>query len=119
MSYSIGKLGAVSASTILALVPIVSVLLAMVFLEQQVTAQMGISIVICSVGIACYSGLHPIWVYLQTKKQKRAIRRSPFLIMSKLIDAYFFTIHFFNKVDCLTNVVSRCHRFKLCFNRIC
>jgi len=68
MSYSIGKLGAVSASTIMALVPIVSVLLAMVFLDQQVTAQMGISIAICSLGIACYSALHPLWEYVKTKK---------------------------------------------------
>lgn len=60
MSYSINKLGAVSASAILALVPIVSTLLAMLFLEQQLSVQAGFSILLCSVGIACYSVLHPL-----------------------------------------------------------
>ena len=65
MTYSINKLGAVSASTIMALVPIVSVLLAMVFLDQQLSLQMAISIVICSVGIACYSALQPLLEWLK------------------------------------------------------
>jgi len=68
MTYSINKLGAVSASTIMALVPIVSVLLAMMFLEQLMTIQMLISIVICSLGIACYSGLQPFLLYLKRKR---------------------------------------------------
>ena len=65
MTYSINKLGAVSASTIMALVPIVSVLLALIFLDQHMSLQMAISIVICSVGIACYSALQPflLWLY--------------------------------------------------------
>jgi len=67
MTYSINKLGAVTASTIMALVPIVSVLLAMVFLEQLMTLQMLISIIVCSVGIACYSGLQPFLLYLKRK----------------------------------------------------
>ncbi|MDA7746661.1 DMT family transporter [Psychromonas sp.] len=70
MSYSINKLGAVSASTIMALVPIVSVLLAMVFLEQHMTMQMAISIIICSMGIACYSALQPLLAWLKKSKQK-------------------------------------------------
>ena len=69
MSYSINKLGAVSASTIMALVPIVSVLLAMVFLQQQVSLQMVVSILICSFGIACYSALQPMLVYLKRYKK--------------------------------------------------
>jgi len=69
MSYSINKLGAVSASTIMALVPIVSVLLAMGFLQQQVSLQMAISIVICSLGIACYSALQPTLVYMKRYKK--------------------------------------------------
>jgi len=73
MSYSINKLGAVSASTIMALVPIVSELLAMVFLQQQVSLQMAISIVICSIGIACYSALQPMLVYVN--QYKKAARR--------------------------------------------
>jgi len=71
MSYSISKLGAVSASTIMALVPIVSVLLAMAFLEQHMSLQMALSIVICSLGIACYSGLHPFLVWLKKKGNKK------------------------------------------------
>jgi drug/metabolite transporter (DMT)-like permease len=77
MAYSINKLGAVSASTIMALVPIVSVLLAMLFLEQHMSIQMAISIVICSVGIACYSGLQPFLLWMRKshsmklQKQKR------------------------------------------------
>lgn len=68
MTYSINKLGAVSASTIMALVPVVSVLLAMVFLEQQITPQVAVSIVICSLGIACYSALQHLLIYLTAKK---------------------------------------------------
>jgi len=68
MSYSINRLGAVSASTIMALVPIVSVLLAMLFLDQHMSLQMAISIVICSVGIACYSGLQPFLLWLRKAK---------------------------------------------------
>lgn len=68
MTYSINKLGAVSASTIMALVPVVSVLLAMVFLEQQITPQVAVSIVICSLGIACYSALQPLLIYLTAKR---------------------------------------------------
>ena len=69
MTYSINKLGAVSASTIMALVPIVSVLLAMVFLDQQLSIQMGVSIVICSLGIACYSALGPSLAWLKRNKK--------------------------------------------------
>ena len=75
MSYSINKLGAVSASTIMALVPIVSVILAMVFLEQHMSLQMAISIVICSLGIACYSGLQPFLLWLKKKGNKK--KRQP------------------------------------------
>jgi len=65
MTYSINKLGSVSASAILALVPIVSTLLAMLFLDQQLSFQAAVSIVLCSLGIACYSALKPflIWLY--------------------------------------------------------
>lgn len=69
MTYSINKLGAVSASTIMALVPIVSVLLAMFFLDQQLSVQMGVSIVVCSLGIACYSALDPSLVWLRKNKK--------------------------------------------------
>lgn len=69
MTYSINKLGAVSASTIMALVPIVSVILAMLFLEQQLSLQMAVSIVICSLGIACYSALGPILLWLKRNKK--------------------------------------------------
>ena len=75
MTYSINKLGAVSASTIMALVPIVSVLLAMVFLEQLMTLQMLISIIVCSVGIACYSGLQPFLLYLKRKGRSEVLRK--------------------------------------------
>lgn len=71
MTYSINKLGAVSASTIMALVPIVSVLLAMVFLEQQLSVQMAVSIIICSVGIACYSALQPTLIWLKRSRNKK------------------------------------------------
>ncbi|GLS91847.1 hypothetical protein GCM10007916_29170 [Psychromonas marina] len=69
MTYSINKLGAVSASTVMALVPIMSALLAMLFLEQQITFQVGISIVICSIGIACYSALQPMLMWLNRHKK--------------------------------------------------
>lgn len=71
MTYSINKLGAVSASTIMALVPIVSVLLAMVFLDQQLSLQMAASIIICSVGIACYSALQPALIWLKRNRNKK------------------------------------------------
>tara|TARA_R110001583_G_scaffold43990_1_gene139707 strand:- start:5295 stop:6227 length:933 start_codon:yes stop_codon:yes gene_type:complete len=71
MTYSINKLGAVSASTIMALVPIVSVLLAMAFLDQHMSLQMAVSIIICSVGIACYSGLQPALIWLQRNRNKK------------------------------------------------
>ena len=71
MSYSINKLGAVSASTIMALVPIVSVLLAIQFLGQTLSTQMAVSIIICSLGIACYSGLQPFWFWLKKKVNKK------------------------------------------------
>lgn len=71
MTYSINKLGAVSAATIMALVPIVSVLLAMVFLEQQLSLQMAVSIIICSLGIACYSGLKPALIWLKRNRNKK------------------------------------------------
>jgi len=64
MTYAINKLGAVSSSTIMALVPIVSAFLATLFLEQEITFQVGISIVICSLGIACYSALKPVILWL-------------------------------------------------------
>ncbi len=69
MTYSINKLGAVSAATIMALVPIVSVILAMIFLEQLMTLQMFISILVCSFGIACYSGLQPFLIWLNRNKK--------------------------------------------------
>ena len=69
MTYSINKLGAVSAATIMALVPIVSVILAMIFLEQVMTLQMFISILVCSFGIACYSGLQPFLIWLKSNKK--------------------------------------------------
>ena len=75
MTYSINKLGAVTASTIMALVPIVSVLLAMVFLDQLMTLQMLISIIVCSAGIACYSGLQPFLLYLKRKGRSEALRK--------------------------------------------
>ncbi|TEW56510.1 DMT family transporter [Psychromonas sp. RZ22] len=68
MTYSINRLGAVSASTIMALVPIMSVLLALLFLDQHMSLQVGISILLCSVGIACYSALHPFLVWLNKKQ---------------------------------------------------
>lgn len=71
MTYSINKLGAVSASTIMALVPIVSVLLAMVFLEQHMSLQMALSIVICSIGIACYSALPTVLIWLKRNSHKK------------------------------------------------
>lgn len=71
MTYSINKLGAVSASTIMALVPIVSVLLAMVFLEQHMSLQMALSIVICSLGIACYSALPTVLIWLKRNSHKK------------------------------------------------
>jgi len=67
MSYSIRQLGAVSASTIMALVPMVSVLLALYFLDQHMSLQMAMSIVLCSVGIACYSALKPTMLWLKNK----------------------------------------------------
>lgn len=69
MSYSINKLGAVSAAAIMALVPVVSVLLAIWILEQALTLQMAIAIVICSIGIACYSSLQAFldWLTLYKK----------------------------------------------------
>jgi len=65
MSYCINKLGAVSASAIMALVPVVSVLLAIWILDQTLTLQMAVAILICSVGIACYSSLQPFldWLF--------------------------------------------------------
>ena len=69
MTYAINKLGAVSASTIMALVPIVSAFLATIFLQQQITFQVGLSIVICSLGIACYSALQPILLWLNSNKK--------------------------------------------------
>jgi drug/metabolite transporter (DMT)-like permease len=69
MSYAINKLGAVSASTIMALVPIVSVILSMLFLEQHMSVQMAVSIVICSLGIACYSALQPVLTGLKRNKK--------------------------------------------------
>jgi len=71
MTYSINKLGSVSASTILALVPIVSALLAMIFLEQKISLQVAIAIVICSLGIACYSALTPLFNWVMLQKHKR------------------------------------------------
>jgi len=67
MSYSIRQLGAVSASTIMALVPMVSVLLALYFLDQHMSLQMAMSIMLCSIGIACYSALKPTVLWLKSK----------------------------------------------------
>jgi len=72
MTYSINKLGAVSASTIMALVPIMSAFLATIFLQQTITAQVWISIVICSLGIACYSALKPVLIWLNKKRDKKS-----------------------------------------------
>jgi len=69
MTYAITKLGAVSASTIMALVPIMSAFLATLFLQQEITLQVGISIVICSLGIACYSALYPFLIWLNRNKK--------------------------------------------------
>ncbi|PKF63283.1 hypothetical protein CW745_00045 [Psychromonas sp. psych-6C06] len=77
MTYAINKLGAVSASTIMALVPIVSALLAMVFLAQQITFQVGVSIIICSLGIACYSALHPFLLWLRKNRGAKNKKGNP------------------------------------------
>ena len=65
MTYAINKLGAVSASTIMALVPIASAFLATLFLEQEITFQVAVSIIVCSVGIACYSALKPVLLWFR------------------------------------------------------
>ena len=75
MSYCISKLGAVSASAIMALVPVVSVLLAIWFLDQILTFQMAIAIVVCSVGLACYSSLQPFldWLFSVNKNDANVV----------------------------------------------
>ncbi|MEL0630881.1 DMT family transporter [Psychromonas aquatilis] len=72
MSYCINKLGAVSASAIMALVPVTSVLLAIWMLDQTLTLQMAIAIVICSVGIACYSSLQSLLDWLFSGKESES-----------------------------------------------
>ncbi|WP_022943102.1 DMT family transporter [Psychromonas hadalis] len=73
MTYAITKLGAVSASTIMALVPIVSAFLATIFLQQEITFQVGLSIIVCSLGIACYSALQPLLFWMNRNKKGNSV----------------------------------------------
>lgn len=67
MSYSIKALGSVGFSTVLAIVPAGAAIFSYLFLGENISELMWVSILICTMGIISYSSLEPIVKWLQAK----------------------------------------------------